>query len=191
MKKRLHEILNTQISRRETVTTAAKIGSAVALSNAISLPFSSSALAAPEAATVNSGETVRHSACLVNCGSRCALKVIVKDDRIVRIEPEDAIDDAVFGQHQIRPCLRGRSNRWRVYSPDRIKYPMKRVGKRGEGKFKRISWGVYCGGTSTRHRKIWSRSHLLQLSVRGLLSHPGNARLETPVKSHRRLSQLP
>ncbi len=31
MKKRLHEILNTQISRRETVTTAAKIGSAVAL----------------------------------------------------------------------------------------------------------------------------------------------------------------
>lgn len=140
MKKRLHEILNTQISRRETVTTAAKIGSAVALSNAISLPFSSSALAAPQAATVNSGETVRHSACLVNCGSRCALKVIVKDDRIVRIEPEDAIDDAVFGQHQIRPCLRGRSNRWRVYSPDRIKYPMKRVGKRGEGKFKRISW---------------------------------------------------
>lgn len=76
MKKRLHEILNTQISRRETVTTAAKIGSAVALSNAISLPFSSSALAAPEAATVNSGETVRHSACLVNCGSRCALKTI-------------------------------------------------------------------------------------------------------------------
>lgn len=104
------------------------------------MPFSSSALAAPEAATINNGETVRHSACLVNCGSRCALKVIVKDDRIVRIEPEDAIDDTVFGQHQIRPCLRGRSNRWRVYSPDRIKYPMKRVGKRGEGKFKRISW---------------------------------------------------
>lgn len=64
----------------------------------------------------------------------------MKNDRIVRIEPEDAKDDAVFGEHQIRPCLRGRSSRWRVYSPDRIKYPMKRVGKRGEGKFKRISW---------------------------------------------------
>ncbi|KDX39500.1 molybdopterin oxidoreductase family protein [Escherichia coli 2-156-04_S4_C2] len=58
----------------------------------------------------------------------------------MRIEPEDAKDDSVFGEHQIRPCLRGRSSRWRVYSPDRIKYPMKRVGKRGEGKFKRISW---------------------------------------------------
>ncbi|MEB0983168.1 hypothetical protein VC836_23160, partial [Citrobacter portucalensis] len=53
MKKRLNEILNIQISRRETVTTAAKIGSAVVLSNAISVPFSSSALAAPEAATIN------------------------------------------------------------------------------------------------------------------------------------------
>ncbi len=27
-------------------------------------------------------------------------------------------DDAVFGEHQIRPCLRGRSSRWRVW-PDR------------------------------------------------------------------------
>ncbi|MGK2888258.1 MAG: molybdopterin-dependent oxidoreductase [Candidatus Malihini olakiniferum] len=92
------------------------------------------------ASVVNENETVRHSACLVNCGSRCPLKVIVKEDRIVRIKPENAKDDSVFGKHQIRLCLRGRSNRWRVYSPDRIKYPMKRVGKRGEGKFKRISW---------------------------------------------------
>ncbi|WP_245869238.1 DMSO/selenate family reductase complex A subunit, partial [Vibrio fujianensis] len=44
------------------------------------------------------------------------------------------------GQHQIRPCLRGRSARFRTYNPDRLKYPMKRIGARGEGKFKRISW---------------------------------------------------
>ncbi|MKN53307.1 dimethyl sulfoxide reductase subunit A, partial [Salmonella enterica subsp. enterica] len=111
------------------------------LSQAITLPFATTAQAqdTPIPKDAND-ETVRHSACLVNCGSRCPLKVIVKNDRIVRIEPEDAKDDAVFGEHQIRPCLRGRSSRWRVYSPDRIKYPMKRVGKRGEGKFKRISW---------------------------------------------------
>lgn len=139
MKNKISAFLNTPISRRDAVTTAAKLGSAIALSNAITLPFTTSA----QAASLPSGdntETVRHSACLVNCGSRCPLKVIVKDDRIVRIEPEAAPDDSVFGQHQIRPCLRGRSSRWRVYSPDRIKYPMKRVGKRGEGKFKRISW---------------------------------------------------
>jgi len=27
-----------------------------------------------------------------------------------------------------------------VYDPGRIKYPMKRIGERGEGKFARISW---------------------------------------------------
>lgn len=98
MKNKINEILNKEISRREAMTTAAKIGSAVALSNAVTLPFSSVAQAAtPTDATT--GETVRHSACLVNCGSRCPLKVIVKDDRIVRIEPEDARDDAVFGEH--------------------------------------------------------------------------------------------
>ncbi|WP_366542189.1 molybdopterin-dependent oxidoreductase, partial [Salmonella enterica] len=133
--------LNTTITRRDAIVVTAKVGAAVTLSQAITLPFATTAQAqdTPIPKDAN-GETVRHSACLVNCGSRCPLKVIVKNDRIVRIEPEDAKDDTVFGEHQIRPCLRGRSSRWRVYSPDRIKYPMKRVGKRGEGKFKRISW---------------------------------------------------
>ena len=138
----MKELLNTTISRRDAVTTTAKLGAAVALSNAITLPFSTTVRAetSDTGKTNENAETVRHSACLVNCGSRCPLKVIVKDGRIVRIEAEDAKDDSVFGEHQIRPCLRGRSSRWRVYSPDRIKYPMKRVGKRGEGKFQKISW---------------------------------------------------
>lgn len=162
----IKEWLNAKLSRRDAVTGTAKVGAAVALSNAIILPFSTSAHAdTPSDATpAANGETVRHSACLVNCGSRCPLKVIVKDDRIVRIEPEDAKDDAVFGEHQIRPCLRGRSSRWRVYSPDRIKYPMKRVGKRGEGKFKRISRRsdrLYRCGNEARDGEIWPRSDLL------------------------------
>jgi Tat-targeted selenate reductase subunit YnfE len=40
----------------------------------------------------------------------------------------------------VRACLRGRSIRRRINHPDRLNYPMKRVGKRGEGKFERISW---------------------------------------------------
>jgi anaerobic dimethyl sulfoxide reductase subunit A len=41
---------------------------------------------------------------------------------------------------QLRACLRGRSYRSRLYSPERLLYPMMRVGERGEGKFKRVSW---------------------------------------------------
>lgn len=136
---KINEMLKASVSRRDALTVSAKLSAAIALGNTISLPFSTTAGASTPQKTP-SAEIVQHSACLVNCGSRCPLKVIVKDDRIVRIEPEDVKNDSIFGEHQIRPCLRGRSSRWRVYSPDRIKYPMKRVGKRGEGKFKRISW---------------------------------------------------
>jgi anaerobic dimethyl sulfoxide reductase subunit A len=79
------------------------------------------------------------SSCNVNCGSRCPLRLQVVDGTIVRVEPENTGDD-VIGSQQIRACVRGRAIRQRVYNPDRLKYPMKRVGKRGEGKFERISW---------------------------------------------------
>jgi len=39
-----------------------------------------------------------------------------------------------------RGCQKGCSWSNMMYNPDRIKYPMKRVGERGEGKWKRISW---------------------------------------------------
>ena len=80
------------------------------------------------------------SACMVNCGSRCALQVHTKNGVITSVESDNRGDDTVFGQHQIRACLRGRSIKGRVYNPDRLKYPMKRVGKRGEGRFERITW---------------------------------------------------
>jgi len=62
------------------------------------------------------------------------LKVHVEGGRIVRIETDNGEEP------QLRACLRGRAYRQRVYSPDRLKYPMKRVGARGEGKFDEVSW---------------------------------------------------
>ncbi len=79
------------------------------------------------------------SACTVNCGSRCALRHHVKDGVIAYTTTDNTGHD-VYNDHQLRACLRGRSFRKRVYNPDRLKYPMKRVGKRGEGRFERISW---------------------------------------------------
>ncbi len=132
-------LLNSELSRRSFMKASATTATtAAALTSGLTLPFSS--VAGAVTSDENGEEQIRWSACLVNCGSRCPLKVHVKNDHIVRINTESGIDDSVFGQHQIRPCLRGRSNRYKTYNPDRLKYPMKRIGQRGEGKFKRISW---------------------------------------------------
>ena len=58
---------------------------------------------------------------------------------MIRIETDNTIKDGCKPR-QIRACLKGRAMRERLYSPDRLKYPMKRVGERGEGKFERITW---------------------------------------------------
>ena len=72
--------------------------------------------------------------CASHCGGACLLKVHVRDGIITRIETDDGEEP------QLRGCLRGRAYRQRVYAPDRLLYPLKRVGQRGEGKFERISW---------------------------------------------------
>jgi len=86
------------------------------------------------------GETsVVWSSCNVNCGSRCPLRLHVQNGEVVRIDPENTGDDP-SGTHEVRACLRGRGLRQWVYSRERLLKPLKRVGKRGEGRFAEISW---------------------------------------------------
>ena len=128
------------ISRRTLVKSTALSGLALA-AGGISLPFGlKRAAAAVTDALASPDERVVWSACTVNCGSRCPLRMHVTNGEIRYVETDNTGDDHYDGLHQVRACLRGRSMRRRVYNPDRLKYPMKRVGKRGEGKFARISW---------------------------------------------------
>ena len=91
-------------------------------------------------------ETVVTS-CAHNCGSRHMLVAHKKGDVIVRLSSDDgryqengAFGKDTFEEPQLRACLRGRSYRARLYSAERLLYPMIRVGARGEGKFRRASW---------------------------------------------------
>lgn len=126
------------VSRRALLKSTA-LGSLALAAGGLTLPFTlRRAAAAVQQAT---GDTTRivWGACSVNCGSRCALRLHVRDDEVVYVETDNTGDDR-YGDHQVRACLRGRSIRRRINHPDRLNYPMKRVGKRGEGKFVRISW---------------------------------------------------
>ncbi|MBI5649542.1 MAG: molybdopterin-dependent oxidoreductase [Chloroflexi bacterium] len=131
-------VQDTVLSRRSFLKWSAAVGgTAVLASQGLNLGLQSVAEAAP-AQAAPATKTVWQS-CMVNCGSRCPLRITVQDNKIVRVETDDTGKDE-YGQHQIRSCVRGRSIRQRVYNADRLKYPMKRVGKRGEGKFEKISW---------------------------------------------------
>lgn len=126
-----------QISRRQLLKWLSVVGGGCALAGSgVSLPFGF----AHAKKAYGEGETVFHTACTVNCGSSCFLRPVVADGRLCRIETDHSPDTP----HSLgnRACLRGRSMRQLVYSPDRIKYPMRRVKgtKRGEGKYERISW---------------------------------------------------
>ncbi|WP_277392939.1 molybdopterin-dependent oxidoreductase [Vibrio maerlii] len=136
MRKALNTLLTEKLTRRTFLNSSGKAAAVGAVATSTTFPFTASAETSAQA----SKEEVKYSACLVNCGSRCPLKVHVKDGVISYIDSEDGINDEVFGEHQITPCLRVRANRYKTYNHDRIKSPLLRVGKRGEGKFKKISW---------------------------------------------------
>jgi len=93
----------------------------------------------PLVASAASNERIVPTSGSHNCGGRCIIKAHVRDGLILRISTDDEIKDTQQAL-QLRGCLRCRSYRDRLYHPDRLKYPMKRVGKRGEGKFERITW---------------------------------------------------
>jgi len=73
-----------------------------------------------------------------NCGGRCLLIANIKDGRITRLDTDDRPD--TLAAPQLRACPRGRAYLRRQYHPDRLLYPMKRTGKRGDGQFQRVTW---------------------------------------------------
>ncbi|MEM3742404.1 MAG: molybdopterin-dependent oxidoreductase, partial [Nitrososphaerota archaeon] len=78
---------------------------------------------------------VKYTSCVM-CAAECALEIWVKDGRVVRVYGNPHLTYNSRGA----ACAKAISGLQLVYSPYRIKYPLKRVGERGEGKFVRISW---------------------------------------------------
>ncbi|MBI5309415.1 MAG: molybdopterin-dependent oxidoreductase [Actinobacteria bacterium] len=82
----------------------------------------------------------------VNCypGS-CPFRVYVKGGKVVREELSctyQAFDDPDFKVPDYNPrgCQKGLQHSKAMYNPDRVRWPMKRVGERGSGQWERLSW---------------------------------------------------
>ncbi len=79
--------------------------------------------------------TLTHQACPRNCHDTCSIISEVVDGKIVKISGNK---DNVITAGGL--CVKMNHYMSWVYSPDRVLYPMKRVGAKGEGKFEQITW---------------------------------------------------
>ena len=78
----------------------------------------------------------------LNCTGHCAFNIYVKNGIVWREEQQGEYgrsgDDAP--DYGPRGCQKGIRHSKYMYGKQRVLYPMKRVGDRGEGKWQRISW---------------------------------------------------
>ncbi|MBI2878008.1 MAG: molybdopterin-dependent oxidoreductase, partial [Candidatus Tectomicrobia bacterium] len=74
--------------------------------------------------------------------AHCSWDAYVKGGIVFREEQSADYPQTRPGLPDFNPrgCNKGACYSERMYDPTRIRYPLKRVGKRGEGKWKRVSW---------------------------------------------------
>ena len=68
-------------------------------------------------------------------GPGCGIDCYVEDGRLVRVE---GMEEAPLNKGTLSAKAYG-SAQW-LYSPQRLTHPLRRIGKKGEGEFERISW---------------------------------------------------
>ena len=120
-----------RISRRDFLRLAGASAATVA-ATAVTAATAPEAKAAP-AAKAPKWES-KLSVCDM-CFNRCGLIARVEQGIVTKLDPNPK-----FTKSRGMLCARGNAGVAQVYDPDRLKTPMLRVGARGEGKWKAISW---------------------------------------------------
>lgn len=84
-----------------------------------------------------------------SCHGGCGVIAHVKDGKVIKVEgdPDSPISHGTL-------CSKGLSILQLAYHPDRVLYPMKRVGEKGEGKWQRITWDEALDTIAERFKKV-------------------------------------
>ena len=128
--------MSLKMSRRGFVkATAAATASTLLLGSQAATALADDAADAKAAAGATSSDDVQiiPSACR-QCYGHCALFGHVKDGRLVKIEGNPDL----FSEGTL--CGRCFAIPQELYNPLRVRYPQKRVGEKGSGQWKRITW---------------------------------------------------
>ena len=128
-------MLNKNITRREFLKDSASLAlmSGIFCASAVTSAFAETEPVA-ENAPVEKQVKRCYNSCTRNCYDTCSIITTVEDGVVRRVEgnPNNTFTNG-------RLCVKGNTYPRRIYSPDRIKYPMKQNGK-GTGNWERISW---------------------------------------------------
>ncbi len=123
------------LTRRNFLKTASIAAASVPLAKVVA-QAESGVVKAPLAApgSFKDTQTAVGGVCEM-CFWRCQLVGKIRDGRLIKLEGNPkSIDNGVS------ICARGNAGVKLLYDPDRLKYPLKNVGKRGAPKWQRISW---------------------------------------------------
>lgn len=124
---------DTKVARRDFLKAASASAGGIAALATLGSGFRPIDAAA-QAILSKQGTHIAYTACVM-CPAECSLAVKV----------ENGVASAIYGNPHAPlnsgvVCAKGASGLQMVYNANRIKYPMIRVGERGEGKFRRVSW---------------------------------------------------
>lgn len=102
-----------------------------------------------QAAKTQAAKTIVRGACPHDCPDTCAMLVTVEHGRAVAVrgDPEHPFTRGGL-------CVKVNDYTERVYSPDRVLHPLRRVGPKGSGKFERIGWDSALDEIANRFRAI-------------------------------------
>jgi len=103
------------------------------------------------------------------CVNKCGVIARVKNGVIHKLDPNP---DYIKSRNML--CARGNAGTQAVYDPDRLKYPLIRVGERGEGKWRRASWDEALDLVMKNMNEIaekYTRAGMMFASTEGFQEH--------------------
>ncbi|MEH7307589.1 molybdopterin oxidoreductase family protein [Neobacillus drentensis] len=101
------------------------------------------------ASFIEERDGVFRAVCPLDCPDQCGLLLHKENGKIIKVEgdPEHPVTKGHI-------CNKVRNMTERIYDENRLKYPLKRMGPKGEGKFEQISWEEAIQTITTRWRVL-------------------------------------
>ena len=79
--------------------------------------------------------TIHKMSCPYDCPSTCGLEAEIEDGRLIKVK-----NDKTHPVSKNGICRKMQHYEQDIYSADRLRTPLRRVGRKGEAKFEPISW---------------------------------------------------